>query len=306
VRITGGGEGGTSGANGVYCGRSVAGISSRCAVLGNLLIEGSSFGYPPTAVGVRCDDGGCLRIEDNVITGRGGIDSWGVYLGATGTYVDDNAIDGGCSTGSATGLYAENSWARVQNNRILGGSCPPGGVSAARSVGVDVRIADGGNELDLHSNSISGLGGPGTCTSIGISLDLAATAPATSGVGIFRNNIVRAGVCSTATVFSEAVAGADPRVFENNDLDPTGSPAALYFDEGATPLTAYADVNTRTDMTTADNISADPLFVAYPADLHIGTGSPCDAAGTTAGAPSTDMDGAARSATDPDIGADEI
>ncbi len=97
VRITGGAESGAVGANGVYCGANAT-AASRCVVLGNLLIEGSAFGFPPTAVGVRCDDGGCMRIAHNVITGRGGIDSWGVWLGATGTFVDDNAIDGGCAS----------------------------------------------------------------------------------------------------------------------------------------------------------------------------------------------------------------
>ena len=36
------------------------------------------------------------------------------------------------------------------------------------------------------------------------------------------------------------------------------------------------------------------------------TGSPCDGAGTAAGAPAFDIDGDARSSTAPDIGADEI
>ena len=59
-------------------------------------------------------------------------------------------------------------------------------------------------------------------------------------------------------------------------------------------------------MTVGGTVSADAMFVAYPADLHIQTGSPCDGAGTTAGAPAYDMDGQPRSATAPDIGADEI
>ncbi len=59
-------------------------------------------------------------------------------------------------------------------------------------------------------------------------------------------------------------------------------------------------------MTVGGTISADPLFVAFPTDLHISPGSPCDGFGTPAGAPAYDMDGNPRSTTAPDIGADEI
>ena len=51
------------------------------------------------ATGVRCDGGSCLRIEQNLITGRGGSVSHGVFLQQSGAYVDNNEIRGGCSPG---------------------------------------------------------------------------------------------------------------------------------------------------------------------------------------------------------------
>jgi hypothetical protein len=60
------------------------------------------------------------------------------------------------------------------------------------------------------------------------------------------------------------------------------------------------------DMTTFGNISVDPSFVNYPSDVHLKPGSLCIGAGTSNGAPSVDMDGAARDAAKPDIGPDEF
>jgi hypothetical protein len=55
----------------------------------------------------------------------------------------------------------------------------------------------------------------------------------------------------------------------------------------------------------AKNISVDPSFVNYPADVHLKAGSLCIGAGTPTGAPSLDMDNKPRDAM-PDIGPDEF
>jgi hypothetical protein len=304
--IAGGGEGGASSANGVHCLANGAGVSSACVVLDNPRIEGSQFGFPPGAVGVRCDDGSCMRIAGNAINGRGGVDSTGLWLDNTGAFVDDNQISGGCASNSASGVYAENAWARLQNNRISGGQCFGGG-GGADSYGLHVVTAAGVNEIDVHSNVIDGRGNAAACTSWGVMLDALAGALPASGVGIFRNNVILGGDCNTsATNFYEAQAAADPRIFESNDLDPRSSPNDLYFDADTGGLDAAAGVDALGDMTVSGTLSADPLFVAYPGNLHINAGSPCDAAGTPTGAPAVDMDGTARDLATPDIGADEI
>ena len=301
VQITGGAEGGTVATNGVHC-TSQGGIPSRCVVLGNQRVQGSAFGFPPSAVGVRCDDGACNRIAGNTIVGNTGVLSYGMWLERTGAFVDDNDITGGCATTKATGVHADDAWARIQNNRIHGGGCE--GSAGVDFVGVSVSAASGGNEVDVHSNTIDGDGAPVACTSRGIVLD-AAAGGLNSPAGIFRNNIVRAGRCATSIGVEEHSAASDPRVFENNDLDPFNTPNALYVDEGSSMLQSAAAVNALTDATLGGNISADPMFASYPSNLHINAGSACIGAGTPAGAPTGDMDGDVRDLTTPDIGADE-
>lgn len=305
VRITGGGEGGTTGANGVFCGADPStGTPSACVVLGNLLIEGSAFGFPPTSVGVRCEAGSCLRIADNLIDARGGLETWGVWLDRTGTFVDDNEIRGGCATMRSVGVYAEDAYARLQNNRILGGTCPPtGAAGAAETVGLHVAVDATSNQLDVHSNTIDGQGLPRACQSVGVAIDDLSGGSAV-GSGTYRNNILTAGVCATAYGFEERAGAADPRVFENNDLDPSGPPTAVYRDENATDLSDATMVDALTDMTVSGNISEDPMFVAA-GDYHVAAGSMCANAGTAVGAPVLDMDEMTRDAT-PDIGADEL
>jgi hypothetical protein len=303
VQITGGGEGGSSGANGVHCGANGAGTASACVVLGNALIEGSDVGFPPTSVGVRCDGDGCNRIAGNVITGRGGVDTWGVWLERTGAVVEDNTIDAGCAVTSAIGVYSNDSFARLENNLIGGGACNGGG--AATSTALFVEIAAGGNEIDVHSNTIDGrgLGGAAGCDSAAVRIG-AGSPPPTGGVGIFRNNIMLAGACPTRAGFSENTNAGDPRIFESNDLAPNGSPPAVYVDEGGVALTDASMVNALTDMTVSGNITADPMFANYPMDLHLTAGSMCVDSGTTAGAPLDDFEGDPRSS--PDIGYDEL
>ncbi len=302
--ITGGGEGGATGANGVYCGANSAGTASQCVVLGNLNIQGSDFGFPPYAVGVRCDDDGCLRIAGNFINGRGGVDVWGIYLGRSSTVIEDNEIIGGCGAMSSTGVYANDSFARLENNRIRAGACNTGAAGGSVFTGLHVVVAAGVNEIDVHSNVISGEGQPTPCTSTGLLLEAGPAGPS-GGSGVYRNNIIRSGACTNKVVVIEQSTVSDPRIFENNDLDPTGAPPSIYMDEVGNGLTMAAQVNALTDMIVAGTISADPMFIAYPMDLHISATSPCDGAGTPAGAPAVDMDGDTRSSTTPDIGADE-
>jgi hypothetical protein len=259
-------------------------------------------------IGVRCDNGGCMKIAGNVITGRGGVESYGVLLEKTGSLVDQNIIRGGCASMATAGVLVTDAYSRVQNNRIFGFTavdCSANPPNVGQSYGMRIFTAAGPNEIDIHSNTIDGGGANVQCRSRAIELDVGPAPPA-AGVGIFRNNILRSGSCGMARAgFIEFAPGADPRIFENNDLDPTGAPAALYIDEGGNQLTTVAGVDALLDMTVSGTLSADPLFVSFPADLHLQAGSPCAGAGTPNGAPLYDMEGDMRDPMKPSIGADE-
>ena len=307
VRIQGGGEGNAAYPNGVHCGANAQNVPSLCVVLNNQLITGAQAGYPPVVTGVRCDGASCLRIAGNTVTARGAVTGYGVWLESTGVMVDDNLIRGGCSA-TAFGVYSKDSYARLQNNRIFGydsADCGAGVVQSVQSTGLAVEIASGLHEVDVNGNDIDGGGSSTACNSRGISI-LAGTPAPVSGMGIFRNNIIRAGRCTAShDGLEETAASTDPRIFENNDLDPYGTPTALYRDEGATALTTAGAVNALLDMTVAGVISADALYSSYPTDLHLQATSPCLGVGTPAGAPAFDMDGDPRDTAAPDIGADE-
>ncbi len=307
LTITGGGEGNASNPTGVHCLPNGNSVASKCVVLGNLLIRGSEQGFPPVATGVRCDGASCNRVEDNVITGRGGQTSYGVFLQRTGAFVSGNTIRGGCS-GNATGVQLENAFSRVQNNAVLGYSqsdCTNNPPAVQSSVGLRVLVAQGNNEPDVHSNTMDGGGVAGNCTSRGVEFSAQMMAP-NGGRGIFRNNILRAGACNTARVnFAELMANADPRVFENNMLDNAGMPTALYLDENNTQINMAAMVDALGDMIVSGTLSGNSMLVNPPTDIHLQNGSPCKDKGTQTGAPKTDIDGANRDAM-PDIGADEL
>jgi hypothetical protein len=307
VLITGAGEGQGSEPTGVRCSAS-AGVPSRCIVVDNLDIRGSEEGFPNIAAGVRCLDGSCVRIAGNVITGRGGGQVYGVILESTGAFVDRNVIRGGCSA-NAVGLLVEDSWARIQNNRVFGyyqadclGTIP----TLLQSTGLRSLTSAGLRELDVHSNFFDGNGPPNPsamCTSRAVALGIAGMAPS-GAKGVFRNNILRAGTCATRYGIEELGVMADPRLLEKNDFDPTGTPTALYFDEATTAVTMATAIDMLGDTSAAGTLSVDPLFVAYPNDLHLQATSMCIDAGSATGAPTWDMDNAPR-ANAPDIGPDE-
>jgi hypothetical protein len=304
IKITGGAEGTVADARGVSCEADTAGAASLCAVLGNTLIQGSSTDRAATAAGVACDDGSCARIAGNTVSGNLGGDVAGVSLRASGPLVERNQITAGCGLLAAAGLFADDAFARIENNLISGGGCDPtaGGLTPT-SAGLQTHEVDGPNELDVNGNTIDGAGAGGACTSLGVEYGVGSATPPTTSKGIFRNNIIRAGLCAIAYDFAEEDVAADPRIFENNDLDPTGPSTALYLDENMTALEAVSALSGLAGLTASGNISADPLFMSYPTDLQPAAGSPCLAAGTPTGAPAVNFNGDPRDPAHPNIGA---
>jgi hypothetical protein len=320
--ISGAAEGQTNNAFGVFCGANASGVASKCEVLGNGAIGGSSGGFPPVSAAVWCQNGSCNRVEGNLlVAGQAGQDAYGLWLQNTGASVSANEIVGGTCTPRGTGIYAENAFARVTNNKVLGAVPPaPGGACPRpnqRSIGIQVVNSAGPNEVDVHSNTVSGGGTSLSTTCISAGLVIASGTPdggqppATGGKGVYRNNLLRSGDCPNRYDVWELDAGADPRVFQNNDLDPytTAVPATstvLYLDEGGNAINLIGSVNGAADMTASGNITGDPIFDSYGSfDWHVDAGSPVINAGTATGAPAFDFDGDPRDST-PDIGADEF
>ncbi|MBS1153130.1 MAG: polymorphic outer membrane protein, partial [Myxococcaceae bacterium] len=189
-------------------------------------------------------------------------------------------------------------------NVIRGTQCTGiAGPAPINSFAVQVLINTGSNEPDLHSNDLFGEGAPNACTSRGLAFDVFAAIIPSGPRGLVRNNIIHAGLCPTAFAIHEFDVVADPRVLENNDLVPARDGGTLYRDENQSNLVTAAEVNALLDLTTALNLSADPLF---DGGVHLSAGSPCRNAGTATGAPVIDLDGDSRpKESAPDIGADE-
>ncbi len=312
--ITGGIEESSATTRGVLCGIGAqSGVASHCIIAGNTEIIGSSQGLPDSSIGVVCEPGACGAIRNNQrISGRAGAHPVGLALtGASRTLVDSNIIEGGCATGQAIALLADNSSARVQNNVLFGGGCQAGTSTAPGVfIGAMMLLRDTSNELDLNSNAISGGGvGLNSCTSIGLYIDASQTGtPPGGGLGIIRNNLIQHGQCLSGYVVNEARAATDPRIFENNALvtvTQTGIP--LYFDENLTALSSASDVNALTDIISSGNIDTAPGF-SYSGNVFpvLGAGSPLRNAGTSKGAPAWDWEGDSRpQESAPDIGPDE-
>jgi len=264
--------------------------------VGNLLCGGA--GKAGTGTGganvaaLRCEGGGCATVTGNSIAGGSGALTLAVSLQGGGGLLEANDVEAGCGTEAAYAVLLDNSSARVRNNRIFGSGCNNG--TTGSYVGLHVVLGSASGELDVHSNDIDPRGGTGSCQSTGVLLERTQGQPSPSG--FFRNNIIVAGNCGTRTAISEG-ANATLRLLENNDLyaqtaapGPVGT--TVLFHRASTDATTIAQVNALDGA--AKNISANPQFVGYPADLHLTKDSPCIDQGTKEGAPASDADGTAR------------
>jgi hypothetical protein len=242
----------------------------------------------------------------NEISGVQGVTLVGISLATAPVFVARNHVSGGCASGSAVGIAALDSRARLENNVVLGGApCASTTVTptAARYVGLAAAATDVTHVIDVHGNDFDPggmvLAGGTSCESLGIEL----SGRTGVRVGVLRGDVVLAGNCSGAYPIAEIDANSDPIALEHCDLFPrTGSP--VYRDEGTTDIATAALVNALGDTLITMNIDTPPGFMSYPADLHLAAGSMCIDQDTSVGAPIDDFDGRMR--TPPaDIGAFE-
>lgn len=283
--------------------------ASSASLVGNMFCGGTSnLGADQSPAGVatvRCEGTGCTTLSGNVVAGGDGPAAVGVALVGASPLLDRNLIEGGCGVSTTTGVWAQGSSSRMQNNLIFGGQCTGSGTPAF--AGVHLVLSGATDSPDLHSNDIEPLGLSADCDSAGVVVERA-TGTSNLTAGVLRNNIVSAGICARAIAISEG-AGASLQSLRNNDLyvplrsAPTDT-GVLYRHAGADATTA-AQVNAST--LASGNISADPGYASYPRDLHLTAGSPCVDQGLAAGSLATDIEGSARTAgAGPDIGAYEL
>jgi hypothetical protein len=253
---------------------------------------------------LRCESGACATVAGNSIGAANGRQPVALSLLGGTSLVDSNLIVAGCGIDTSTGVVLDDSPARVQNNRILGGPCT--GNSSGTFYGVLILLGASAGEPDVHSNDIDPMGSAGDCQSIGVAIDRSAGDAASAG--ILRNNIISAGNCRNRIAVDE-LSNTTARVVENNDLYPgpttSANDTSVLYHRGSTDALTAVQVNALAGA--AKNISADPKYVAYSTNLHLSSSSPCIDRGTTEGAPATDGDGNSRPAgAGFDIGAYEF
>jgi hypothetical protein len=295
---------------GIACG-AAHGVSSLCTIVNNSNISVAFEATPSTqpyptvhSTGLTCT--ACPKISRNRITGLSGGGDGFIFAGPTGVVaggdglVERNWITSGCANSTNTGMVASGNLTIV-NNVIQGQQRACG--SIAGDFLRPTALVAGGGFLNVHSNYIRAgtdqpmikpIGGSG------FSYDDRVGVRFTGAMnGIFRNNRILLGHWSpNSRTFVEDGVDADPDIFENNSLDgDNSSPAMTYVDEGTTVLRP-SEANALTDMVASGNIPG-----CY-SPLQLNSTSTCRNAGTTAGAPSIDIDGDPRD-SQPDIGPDE-
>jgi hypothetical protein len=276
---------------------------SECSILDNdvsVSVLATQAGTVNAGTGIDCFD--CAEISRNQVSGIVSLvpcagpcdfDSIGISARGSGTLIDANRVDGGCSGGPIGGQGSAgirvNGSIRVQNNVVYGGHECPTPVGAALTSGILII----GDSPDVHSNFIEG-GQPSTsiCTSAGVRFTGA------PNQATLRNNIILAGGCvSDGAPVQVSDPSYYPLLIENNDLLPNSS-GVLYRDVVFNRYSSLAELET---------ITAFPFRASFSADcpLPLTFDSPCVDAGTPTGAPERDRDGEAREQGFPDVGPDE-
>jgi hypothetical protein len=188
----------------------------------------------------------------------------------------------------------------IANNMIYGMSAAGSATVNSNGHGITINSATalGAGAYKLYHNSINLNTNQASGTTA--ALNLASTIGAAGALDV-RNNIFANTQTSGATrysVHSAAAAG----VFSTINFNDYFSSGSVGFLGGVRATLAEWQTATSQD---SNSLAVDPLFVSAT-DLHLQAGSPMINAGTPLAEVTTDIDGDARSATTPDIGADEV
>ena len=205
------------------------------------------------------------------VSGGGGIFNFDGSNGST--VVTDCTITGNMASangGSGGGLTNENfggGTISVVNCNIIANSASHGG-------GID-NLYDASSGPILVTN----------CT-------LASNTSTFSSGGVFNEN-------------SQNNGGSTSPILLTNDIFYGDGGSEIVDNPNSTATETVTHCDVQGGYAGTGNVSADPLFVNPPQDVHLEPGSPCLGAGTANGAPTTDKDGVTRP-NPPSIGAYEL
>ena len=258
---------------------------SGFTITGGLTI--AALGGVSTGGGIYTSNGDQTTISQNFISNN---ESRG-YAGTTPTFVSGgNAYGGGIYVSSSTTLIVNNI---ISNNKATGGdgvnnygSSNTGG-SGGGAFGGGIYGATNARNNTIAGNSATGGNG-------GFSLAQGGNGGYGAGggasLGTYTNDIFANNSSAGGTGGGSSPSGS------------AGGTGAGGLDSGSTAVNCLYFNNANGDGTTGTNpVLADPLF-SGSGDYHIQPASPAKAAGTPAGAPTTDYDGIARP-NPPSIGA---
>ncbi|MFO7649722.1 MAG: right-handed parallel beta-helix repeat-containing protein, partial [bacterium] len=209
-------------------------------------------------------------VEDCDITGTYG---FYIYYGDHNNRIERNII----RATSSYGIYLYGSSAGYSSNNIIANNM----ILGFTSYGIYSYYHTG---TKYYYNTMYGTASYGFRNAYGTGFDM-------------RNNILYAGTYAYYHYYGDNV----PTTSDHNCFY-TGTATPIYHNAGgALDLAGWRTYSGKD----ANSISANPLFISS-SDLHLQDSSPCVGAGTPITGFPTDIDGDARSATAPTIGADEI
>jgi trimeric autotransporter adhesin len=298
--------------NGVYARGTTAGVLDGLQVTGNQ-IGGSTAATTVTLRGIDVVAAAAPVISQNRIVGMqttGSISIAAIDLGATvaNAVVSRNYISNLRSTSTsgygAYGILISSTTGTTGNeisNNMISDIITDGDGTSTQFNAFGIRLA-GGTGTKVYYNSVN-LSGPLTNqTTVDLSAALVVTTASVTGLDL-RNNVLANSITGGAGTKSYALyltSAASVGTFNNNDYYVSGANGVLAY--VAADKTTLADLRTATTQDAA-SISVVPGFVSAT-DLHSNSFD-LNNAGTPV-AVTVDYDGDARSATTPDLGADEF
>ncbi|MCI1188150.1 T9SS type A sorting domain-containing protein [Hymenobacter sp. DH14] len=284
-------------------------------VTGNSVLNVVTSAGAATGLALFASTGGTL--SQNLLQGLTGNSSTGLSVGlllgsgTTGVVIDRNRLQGltEVNTGGngVKGIEVQTAQTaanvRISNNFVQ----VPGatGFSGTTYSNAGIRLSGTQSGINLYYNSVN-LTGTDTYNIASISAGLVVLTGSTAldiRNNIFRNSIVNSGNAGAkAYAFYSTAPAAAFTTLNYNDYFASGTQAVLAYFGGA-DVTTLAALRTATTQD-ANSVSADPQYVSAT-DLHA-VASALNNAATPIASVTLDIDGETRSATTPDIGADEF